>query len=186
MMANSRNMPAPPVTPLPVEVLTAEAFTLFGWMLGKPFPGKGDAAAYASAGSDFWHEHAFNPGAGGEHEILWVKYRVSTPSIDRLETHHLTEQAVIPLVGNIIQIVAVSDGSGAPDLATLRAFSIFPGSGICMRPSVWHATRTGGQEATCMMLTRGSTTADLVSHLTRGVPATESRLLDINRFQLDR
>lgn len=169
---------------LHIEVMTEAAVAPFGWMLGKPLPAAKDAVAYASPGSDFWHEHVFSAGDSGEPEILWVKYRSNDQDVNSLEVHHLTQQAVIPVVGNIIQIVAACDASGAPDLSTVRAFAIAPGQGICMRPMTWHATRSAGGEATCLMLTRRSTTLDLIAHLNDGAAARESRMTDIPQLRL--
>jgi ureidoglycolate lyase len=52
-----------------------------------------------------------------------------------------------------------------------------------MRPGCWHATRVLASEATCLMLTRQSTTADLIGHLTAGHPLAESAFCDV-RLQL--
>jgi ureidoglycolate lyase len=136
------------------------------------------ATAYRNTATAFWHEHLFDPGPDGEVEVLWVTYRDAGQAIDRLEVHHLTQQAVVPLIGEIIQVVALSDEEGAPDLATIRAFHLSTGVGICMHPSVWHATRTIGPEATCLMLTRRSTTLILSVTLPmltrRGRPVSET------------
>ena len=158
--------------------LTPEAFAPYGTMLGKSFPAAADAAAYRSATSDFWQEHVFAAG-GFDPEILWVTYRDTNPRIDRLELHKLTEQAVIPLTGDIIQIVAATTLAGVPDIATARAFTVPRGQGLCMRPGCWHATRVRAFEATCMMLTRRATTADLVGHLVSGAPLVESAFSDV-------
>lgn len=169
-----------------VEPLSEAAIAPYGWMLGKPLPAGTDAVAYGSVASDFWHEHGFDVGPGGEHEILWVKYRSTDPVVERLEAHSLTQQAVIPLVGQIIQIVAAATAEGLPDPSTVRAFALSPGYGICMRPGIWHATRARAGEATCLMLTRRSTTADLVRHLNTGSAATESRFADLPGLRLAR
>lgn len=172
--------------PISVDPLTEAAIARYGWMLGKPLPAGSDAVAYRSAASDFWREHGFDAGTGGEDEILWVKYRSTDPAVERLEAHSLTQQAVIPLVGQIIQIVAAATAEGLPDPATVRAFAISPGYGVCMRPGIWHATRAIAGEATCLMLTRRSTTTDLVRHLTTGAAATESRFADLPGLRLVR
>jgi ureidoglycolate lyase len=167
---------------LPSEAVVAP----FGCLLGKPLPEGADAIAFRSPGSDFWQEHVFLPGEGGETEILWVKYRQTDPIVARLENHLLTQQAVVPVSGSIIQIVAASDASGAPDLSTACAFLLDPGQGLCMQPHTWHATRAVDAEATCLMLTRRSTTVDLVRHLNHGAAITESRLIDIPKLHLTR
>lgn len=155
-----------------VETLTAEAFAPFGWMLGKPCMTE-DEATFESPGSDFWSEHLFDT-MGGDPEILWVAYRSREREITRLESHLMTEQAVIPLTGSIIQIVGCSLEDGSLDAASLRAFRVAAGQGICMRPGCWHATRVEAGEITCVMLTRRSTTLDLANHLNRNGAMRES------------
>jgi ureidoglycolate hydrolase len=172
--------------PIPVEPLDAARCAPYGWMLGKPVPVDGDVPAFRSAPSDFWREHLFDTGAAGQTEVLWVKYRNSDESIESLELHRLTQQAIVPLTAPVIHIVATSTQHDAPDLASIRAFSIPVGTGLCMRPNIWHATRVSGQESTCLMLTRPSTTVDLVIHLKTGAPACESviRAIETRRLAL--
>jgi ureidoglycolate lyase len=160
---------------LAIEPLTAEAIAPFGWMLGKPCDAA-DAASFISPASDFWSEHIFDT-AGGQTEMLWVVYRSRDVSIARLEAHLLTQQAIIPLTGAIIQIVGLGLPDGSVDQASVRAFQVPRGRGICMRPGCWHATRVEHDEVTCAMLTRRSTTLDLARHL------KESGELDESAFQ---
>ncbi|OZI46895.1 ureidoglycolate lyase [Bordetella genomosp. 5] len=172
--------------PLRIEPLHATAVLPYGWMLGKPVESAPAGTAFASPASDFWQEHVFDTGTGGEPEILWVDYRSAEPVIARLEVHDLTEQAVVPLTAAIVQVVAASTAPGTPDLGTLRAFLVPQGQGICMKPGTWHATRTAGAEARCLMLTRRSTTRDLAAHLNDGAPIAESRLADVPPLRLTR
>ena len=165
-------------TELLLSELTPQAFSAYGTVLGKPFPTAADAVAYRGTTSDFWREHLFAAG-GRDPEMLWVTYRDTQAGIDRLEMHNLTEQAVIPLTGDIFQIVAASTALGAPDIATIRAFRVPVGMGLCMRPGCWHATRVPAAEAICMMLTRRTTTADLIGHLKSGAPLAESAYSDV-------
>lgn len=162
------------ITQIPVEALSATALEPYGWLLGKPVAAADAALAYTSAASDFWHEHGFQPGPGGETDILWVEYRSADPAITLFEAHRLTQQAVVPLRGGIIQILALPAADGRPDATSIRAFALNPGQGICMRPGIWHATRTSGGNATCLMLSRRSTTADLVAHLNTDTAAAET------------
>jgi ureidoglycolate lyase len=166
---------------LRVSPLTEDALAPYGWFLGKPMTGS-SATIYTDPATDFWHQCMFDPGAGGRAEILWVNYRNNDPIVAKLEKHHLTEQAVVPLEGEIIQVLALSAPDGAPDLATLRAFRLQPGVGISMRPGVWHATRSAA--STCLMLTRSSTTVDLIRHLTAAAPPVESMMRDIPPVRL--
>lgn len=163
--------------PLDVETLFQAEFSSFGIMLGKPYPTAGSPAAFSNAATDFWQEHLFDVGQDGETEILWVNYRNDDPSVAIFEKHVLTEQAVVPLIGSIIQVVALSGQNGGPDLSTARAFHIEPGQGVCMKRGVWHATRSRG--STCMMLTRCSTTLALVAQLNQLPHANETVLYDL-------
>jgi ureidoglycolate lyase len=88
----------------------------------------------------------------------------------------------VPLTKEIVQVLCLSDANQTPDLSTLRAYRLSPGVGICMRAGVWHATRA--DNATCLMLTRGSTTEDLIGHLVNERPAKESAILEIPQVRL--
>ena len=167
------------MTALTVQPLDVAAFARYGWMLGTPFPGGDPAASFHSEASDFWHAHGFDAGAGGQPQVLWVAYRDTARSVAALEQHRLTEQALIPLTGSVIQFVAISAADGNPDLDTLAAFRVPPGQGLCMRQGCWHATRVVGGQVLCAMLTRRSTTRDLVRHLAQGAPAVESAIVSI-------
>ncbi|WP_313624801.1 ureidoglycolate lyase [Achromobacter sp.] len=165
--------------------LTPDAFKSYGWMLGKPMPDGNGVPLYTNPATDFWHEHLFNTGAGGDAEVLWVNYRTRALDIDSLEKHLLTQQAIVPLTGGIIQVVACGAADGSPDLSTLAAFHVPQGQGVCMRPGCWHATRVADAEVTCLMLTRRSTTVDLIQHLTTDASITESALAAIPAHRLD-
>ena len=112
--------------------------------------------------------HDFDPGEGGATEVLWVTYRPRALVVSSLEVHWDTQQAVVPLgSASIIQVLcpSKSDGSKDPDLENIGAWLIQPGQGICMMPGCWHATFAMDQEATALMLSRRSTTLDLVEQL---------------------
>ncbi len=180
-------MPTDPYSPIPsltIEPLSAAAFNAYGWMLGKPLKNDGHAPAYISPASDFWREHLFDTGVTGETEVLWVKYRNADETIASLEAHWLTQQAIVPLTAPVIQVVATSTEGGQPDMESLRAFWVPQGEGVCMRPHCWHATRVLRGESTCLMLTRRSTTYDLVVHLETGAPACESAIKSIPTHKL--
>jgi ureidoglycolate lyase len=168
--------------PLSVDALSEAAMAPFGWLLGKPYSDAPGAVAFTNAATDFRREHIFHPGEGGEMEVLWVSYRNDDREVGTLERHLLTQQAVVPLVGSITQILAPSLPDGAPDLAGLRAFHLPPGMGICMKPEVWHATRSAG--ASCLMLTRATTTEDLIGHMAHGRRPVESELRDVSGIRL--
>ncbi|SMG26684.1 ureidoglycolate lyase [Paraburkholderia susongensis] len=175
----------PTARSIPIEPLDAACCEPYGWMLGKPVRADGDTPAFVSPASDFWREHLFDTGSPGETEILWVVYRNRDESIASLEVHRLTQQAIVPLSAPVVHLVAASTEDGEPDLDTLRAFAIPVGMGLCMRPNIWHATRVRDREATCLMLTRPSTTRDLVVHLKTGAPARESAIRTIGARRIE-
>jgi ureidoglycolate lyase len=162
-----------------IELLTEEALRPFGWLLGKAMPADSSLPVFSNAYTSFWQEHLFDPGAGGETEMLSVIYRNTERTANSLEVHRVTQQAVIPLTGNIIQILALSLPDGSPDIASLRAFPLKVGQGICMRPGCWHATRVDSAEVHCLMLTRRSTTVDLIAHLATGTVLLESEITTV-------
>jgi ureidoglycolate lyase len=157
-----------------VRPLTVENFRPYGWLLGKAIRLDGSIPAFSNAEIDFWQEHIFDPGTGGETEVLWVNYRNRQRAVYSLEVHRLTQQAIVPLTGEIIHVVASSREAGSLDESSLCAFRVPVGQGICMRPGCWHTTRVDAQEVKCLMLTRRSTTVDLVSHLNGGCSLSES------------
>ncbi|AXF21107.1 ureidoglycolate hydrolase [Burkholderia pyrrocinia] len=168
-----------------IQPLTPEACAPYGTMLGKPPRIDSNVPVFLSEASDFWREHLFDPGTSDKAEILWVRYRNGDMRINSLETHRLTEQAIVPLTGSVIHVMACSAPDGTPDMATLRAFRIAPGAGMVMRPHTWHTTRVTQPEVACLMLTRPSTTGDLVVHLRTGAPACESEIRAIAPHCID-
>lgn len=181
MMAANADQPL-----LAIQALTAEAFAPYGWMLGRPYPDSGQSPAFSNPATDFYQEHVFDTGAGGETEVLWVHYRSTDLCLAHLEKHVLTQQAIVPLTGPVIHVVAASLPDGSPDMATLAAFWVPQGRGVCMRTHCWHSTRVADQEVVCLMLTRRSTTADLVAHLEGKQPAQESAIVPVPAFRLQR
>lgn len=156
------------------EPLTPQAFAPYGHVLGRPYTE--DVAGFSNPSSDFWHQHYFRAGPDGMPEILWVNYRNADPRITELEVHWKTQQAIVPLgQARIIHVVALSRQSvRAPNPKSLRAFYVEPGQGLCMNPGCWHTTRIVDQPASCLMLTRGSTTIELAQHLRGQLQAVET------------
>jgi len=172
---------------LEAQPLSAQAFAPYGWVLGQPMPEAADADAdfvFSNPATDFWREHIFDVGPGGEVEILNLHYRDAGRQLDSLEAHDLTQQALMPLTGEVLQAVACAGADGMPDAGSLAVFRIPVGQGICMRPGCWHATRIVDDPVACIMLTRVSTTLDLIAHLKHGRPATESRFAAVPAFQV--
>lgn len=164
-----------------VQPLTTDKFRPYGWLLGKATPLPSEITSFSNANITFTEEHIFDPGVHGETQILWVTYRQSCRKLQSLEVHRLCEQAVIPLTGEITQLVAGSHKDGSLNISTLIAFRVPIGVGICMRPGCWHTTRVDEHEVKCVMLTRRSTTIDLAAHLTGQSILSESSITIIDR-----
>jgi ureidoglycolate lyase len=162
-----------------VQELTVDSFCRYGWLLGKPFRHDRGIPTFRNADIDFWEEQRFDSGVEGETQVLWVSYRNRDRTIKSLEVHRLTQQVVVPLTGEIIQIVAMSRQDGSPDINSLRAFRIPVGKGVCMQAGCWHTTRVEVPEVQCLMLTRRSTTIDLIGHLNTGTTLAESEIAAI-------
>lgn len=154
------------------------------WAKAWPLPIEAakNTQAFISPNSDFWHVHDFEPGKGGQTEVLWVTYRPRLLSISGLEVHWYTEQAVVPLgSAPLIQVLCpTKPDTKEPDLDKIEALQILPGQGICMMPGCWHATFAIESEVVAMMLTRRSTTLDLVKQLNDSNSNSKDRQIKIN------
>ncbi|NPT46442.1 ureidoglycolate hydrolase [Paraburkholderia sp. 1N] len=159
---------------LTVKQLTPASFSPFGWVLGKAMATAGDKPFFKGATLSMWREHLFDTGAPNETEIVWGSFSDDDPIVRTLETRLLTQQAVVPLTGPLIQIVAASNESGGPDIDSIRAFEIPIGMGTFVRPGCWHAIRVSKGEVMALLLSRQSTTYDLIVHLHTGCPTAES------------
>jgi len=157
------------------QPLSEDAFRPYGWLLGKA----GAASSFHNADTDFWEEHIFETDAECEAQVLRVNYRNRRREVDSLEMHRFTQQVVIPVSGELVQVVATSQADGTPDVASLRAFRVRVGEGICMRAGCWHSTRVDDGEVRCFMLTRRSTTVDLIGYLKTGSALRESAIAEI-------
>jgi ureidoglycolate lyase len=173
------NSPEPSL--IDFQPLTVENFSPYGWLLGKPIRLDGGIPAFSNVEIDFREEHVFDSGVGGETEVLWVTYRNRQREVTSLEALQLTQQAIVPLTGEIIHVVAGSRQDGSLDEASMSAFRVPVGQGICMRPGCWHTTRVDAAEVTCLMLSRRSTTIDLVAYLTGGSSLLESAIAAVER-----
>jgi len=67
------------------QPLTVEDLRPHGWLLGKSIRLDGSIPALSNAEIDFWQEHIFDPGVGGETEVLWVTYRNRQRAVSSME-----------------------------------------------------------------------------------------------------
>jgi len=167
-----------------IEVPTEASAAPYGSLLGRPFPAGevGDGTFKTPSGVQVWRQDIFDTGADGKADIAWVIHKGADPMVNRFEQHHLTEQAVIPLTGELIQIVALSGPDGAPDLATVKAFRLAPGIGLNMGQDVWHASRSNG--VTLVMLTRSTTSTDMAQFQNKKGPLAETALRETAPIRL--
>ena len=188
--------PVPGPASLRVERLTPEAYAPFGWVLGEWPPegsagGGGAARVVESPGARFWHEHDFIAGAGGQVELLWVTYKPEPPVAEKIEAHRNTEQAIVPVSGKpILHIVAPPDPDPlapgiAPDLSAARAFYLDGSRGVCMRRGTWHMQFGIDEDAVYFMVTRRSTTDDIVAAVAGGMALVETVIVKTTPIALD-
>lgn len=98
-----------------------------------------------------------------------------------LEKHPHSTQTFVPM-GTARYLVVVALGGDAPDLATLRAFVVHPGTAVSYRPGVWHHPMIGldaVSDFACLVWEDGTADDAVVFSLAdRGVnipyPATET------------
>jgi ureidoglycolate lyase len=152
-----------------VELLTPEAYAPYGWVIGEAASSTDLRDMFHSDTLEFWHEHDFDPGAGGRLELIWVYYRRKPLRVENLESHRLTEQAIIPVAGAnpIVHVVCPPPPDPTadritPDLNRMKAFLLDGTRGVCMRPGTWHTHFALGREANYLMLTRRSTTVEIL------------------------
>ena len=151
-----------------VEPLTAAAYAPFGYVLGeRPAATQNDVTVGVIAA--FWAERDFGVGPGGVTQFIWAVYAPSTPQTEHMESHRLTEQAIIPVTGKpILHLVAPpnADPSAAdnvPDLSQAKAFLLDGTKGVVMARGTWHCHFGLVPETVYCVLTRRSTTDDILA-----------------------
>jgi ureidoglycolate lyase len=171
-----------------IEPLTREAYAPFGWILGEmPDQDRQDSLRLDGEYITFWHERDFQVGVGGVVEFVWVHYKWRGFSIRRFESHRLTEQAMIPMKGApLVHVVCPPPDDPtvpdiAPDLDRMKAFLLDGSKGVCMRRGCWHEPQNfpvvGSVSA--LVVTRRSTTMDLLNADHSGVSSTETAVVEI-------
>lgn len=152
-----------------IHHLAADAFAPYGKVLDSTLQVDDSAPAFHSVSSSFYRAALFDPGDDGEVDLLWVTYdRTEIP--ETLESHLLTEQALIPISGSVVQHVRRPDHRDG----AVESFLIQPGQGIVMDRGCLHTTTSVSGKALCLMVSRASTTQDLADSLGHGVEPTET------------
>jgi ureidoglycolate hydrolase len=71
--------------------------------------------------------------------FLRIKKNVSLP-IDEMECHHNTEEILVVVEGAVVINVALrGDTKNSPDESSINSFYIKQGTGIILKPGIWHA-----------------------------------------------
>ena len=89
---------------------------------------------------DYWDGVCeFHPEGKQVCSFLRIKKSFKMP-VSEMECHNNTEEILVALKGDIVINVALSsDTAYAPDESTIRSFYVQQGSGIVLKPGVWHA-----------------------------------------------
>ncbi|KQP50874.1 MULTISPECIES: ureidoglycolate lyase [unclassified Methylobacterium] len=124
-------MTASPVVRLVVRPITAEAFAPFGSLLERPEPAPRQDRASPI-------ENA-RPGVPPNLALIRSDPAAGLMPLKRLEMHPFSSQTFLPLAVSGYLVVVAEDRDGAPDPATLRAFSVPGETGITYRAGAWHA-----------------------------------------------
>ena len=131
--------------------LSAAAFQPFGDVLDPAFEGpRVDHAARLQ-----------NSRADASHNLMLVRSAATgrPHMVARMERHPFSSQTFIPLQGaRAVLAVALDNGSGAPDLATVAAY-VSEGQGFSYHAGVWHiplATLDEARAFAVFMYTEGT------------------------------
>jgi ureidoglycolate lyase len=166
-----------------VRKLTPEAYAPFGWVIGAESAAPDDVFDFETMA--FSRQHDFDPGEGGEMSCLWVNAKPRDLVLARLESHRLTEQALLPINGDaMIHVVCpppedLSSDSVAPDLAELQAFYLDGSSGVCMRRGTWHEHFAVGEGSTYFLMSRSSSTEDVLKFRIEGGGLKETTIAQV-------
>lgn len=122
-----------------VEILNHKSFTLYGTIIG---PQDGEPSI-SNSKLDLWlgtDEIKLNNGIS---QICWLEVKSQRSFIcDNLECHMNSSEALIPMLGQSIIVVGLSevesDSSSLPDIKSIKAFFIDGTNGVNFKPGVWH------------------------------------------------
>jgi ureidoglycolate lyase len=135
-----------------VEALNAEAFAPFGKVLAPPSSG----AVANGPGWQWWGEIAALPNDGRRWTFGYLALELVPMRIDWAECHLRSPEVVLAAGGDIAVYAgppSPRDGSRKPE--GLRVFQVPAGSGVVLKPGVWHGapfTVTGPGSAWVLLL----------------------------------
>ena len=119
-----------------VEELNSNDFIKFGSVLDW----KDAKLSSTSANHDYWDcVSEFDPKGALVCSFLRIKKSIDMP-IDEMECHYNTEEILVVLEGDIVINVAMANQKqNAPDESTISSFYVKQGTGIMLKPGIWHA-----------------------------------------------
>lgn len=159
---------------LGLQPLSAEAFALYGEVIGVPAArahataGKGDAAGPGVRAINGGSSLRFDmPGSlklhaqGGQPCVAIFRARAQALGGPwrLLERHRLGTQTFIPLAGARC-VVLVARGESAPDPATLAAFTVDGSQGFTLHADTWHHGLIALDEGDFVVIERRGATVD--------------------------
>jgi ureidoglycolate lyase len=136
-----------PERTLPVDELTEEAFAPFGSVVRRP-----ERAHDATGpGWRWWGETLVLEDDGRPWSIGYLDLEPAPPPrFDWAERHLRSQEAIVPVSGGCLVYVAPPDHPEEPDrlppFDDFRVFRVAPGSGVVMRPAVWHGAPIAEEE----------------------------------------
>jgi ureidoglycolate hydrolase len=149
---------------LPVLELTQEAFAPYGTVVRPP-----DRSQDATGpGWRWWAETVLLEGDGRRWGIGYLDLEPApAPGFDWAERHLRSTEAIIPVSGGCLVYVARADHLDGPERApafeALEVFRVPAGSGVVMRPAVWHGAplADGGPAKAIVLLLEGTGREDV-------------------------
>ncbi len=119
-----------------VKVLNRKDFEMYGSVLDW----KGAKLSSISEYHDYWDGVCeFQSEGKMVCSFLRIKKNISE-TIDEMECHFNTDEILVVLEGDIVINVALAGvTSESPDESTIKSFYVKQGSGVILKPGIWHA-----------------------------------------------
>jgi ureidoglycolate lyase len=151
------------MTTLRVRELIPEAFAPYGDVIA--LPGRGEDAA--GPGWRWWAETVSLPTDGRGFGVGYLDLGGSPMRFDWAERHLRSVEVIVPLGGDCLVYVGPADRPEDPAAISARerfeVFRLRPGSGVAMRPGVWHGAPLSKRPSSAMVLLLEGTGRDDVT-----------------------
>ena len=121
-----------------IERITPDAFAPFGRVLTLAPTEPPDARVVRTDGAGWTDAYTHDPLLSTNGSLGMTRAAGMPFSVERMERHPNSEEALFPSEGAIVLVVAPAGAKPDPDAADLRAFAILPGTVAVMKPGTWH------------------------------------------------